>query len=152
METMRVSLPPEASRDIARLIASGRYKSMDEVLTAATRNLLTLEEEKAAVKLMPLRLTAQIEWSDGQCCAYCPELDLATTMDTEEEALTDLAEMAVEYAEDYLEDLAFYAKSPNRAEHLPFILAVAECTTDVYDVEGVRKVQELFESKHGATT
>jgi len=152
METMRVSLPPEASRDIARLIASGRYKSMDEALTAATRNLLTLEEEKAAVKLMPLRLTAQIEWSDGQCCAYCPELDLATAMDTEEEALTDLAEMAVEYAEDYLEDLAFYAKSPNRAEHLPFILAVAECTTDVYDVEGVRKVQELFESKHGATT
>jgi len=152
METMRVSLPPEASRDIARLIASGRYKSMDEVLTAATRNLLTLEEEKAAVKLMPLRLTAQIEWSDGQCCAYCPELDLATAMDTEEEALTDLAEMAVEYAEDYLEDLAFYAKSPNRAEHLPFILAVAECTTDVYDVKGVRKVQELFESKHGATT
>jgi predicted RNase H-like HicB family nuclease len=125
---------------------------VDEVLTAATRNLVTLEEEKAAVKLVPLRLTAQIEWSDGQCCAYCPELDLATAMDTEEEALTDLAEMAVEYAEDYLEDLAFYAKSPNRAEHLPFILAVAECTTDVYDVEGVRKVQELFESTHGATT
>jgi Arc/MetJ-type ribon-helix-helix transcriptional regulator len=152
MSTLKMSLPPEASRDIARLIASGRYRSVDEVLTAATRNLVTLEEEKAAVKLVPLRLTAQIEWSDGQCCAYCPELDLATAMDTEEEALTDLAEMAVEYAEDYLEDLAFYAKSPNRAEHLPFILAVAECTTDVYDVEGVRKVQELFESTHGATT
>jgi Arc/MetJ-type ribon-helix-helix transcriptional regulator len=152
MSTLKMSLPPEASRDIARLIASGRYRSVDEVLTAATRNLVTLEEEKAAVKLVPLRLTAQIEWSDGQCCAYCPELDLATAMDTEEEALTDLAEMAVEYAEDYLEDLAFYANSPTRAEHLPFILAVAECTTDVYDVEGVRKVQELFESTHGATT
>ena len=152
MATLRANLPAEASRDIARLIASGRYKSVDEVLTAAARNLVTLEEEKAAVKLVPFRLTAQIAWSDGQCCAYCPELDLATAMDTEEEALTDLAEMAVEYAEDYLEDLAFYAKSPNRAEHLPFILAVAECTTDVYDVEGVRKVQELFESKPGATT
>lgn len=152
MSTLWANLPPEASQDIARLIASGRYKSVDEVLTAAARNLVTLEEEKAAVELAPLRLTAQIEWSDGQCCAYCPELDLATAMGSEEEALTDLAEMAVEYAEDYLEDLAFYAKTPNRAEHLPFILAVAECTTDVYDVERVRKVRGLFESKHEAIT
>jgi predicted RNase H-like HicB family nuclease len=151
MATLWANLPSEASRDIARLIASGRYKSVDEVLTAATRQLIAVEEE-AVIEPTPVHLTAQIEWSDGQCCAYCPELDLATAMDTEEEALTDLAEMAVEYAEDYLEDLAFYAKSPNRAEHLPFILAVAECTTDVYDVEGVRKVQELFDSKHGATT
>ena len=152
MLNLQVKLPLEASQDIARLIASGRYKSVDEVLTAAARNLVTLEEEKAAVELVPLHLTAQIEWSDGQCGAYCPELDLATAMDTEGEALTDLAEMAVEYAEDYLEDLAFYAKSPNRAEHLPCILAVAECTTDVYDVEGVRKVRGLFESKHEAIT
>jgi hypothetical protein len=147
-----MKLPPEASRDIARLIVSGRYKSADEVLIAATRQLIAVEEKAAVIEPVPVRLTAQIQWSDGQCCAYCPELDLATAMDTEEEALTDLAEMAVEYAEDYLEDLAFYAKSPNRAGHLPSILAVAECTTDVYDVEGVRKVQELFESKRGATT
>ena len=152
MSTLKVSLPTEASRDIARLIASGRYKSVDEVFAVATRQLIAVEEEAAVIEHTPMRLTAQIQWSDGQCCAYCPELDLATAMDTEEEVLTDLAEMAVEYAEDYLEDLAFYAKSPNRAEHLPFILAVAECTTDVYDVEGVRKVRELFESKHGAIT
>lgn len=152
MLNLQVKLPPEASRDIARLIVSGRYKSVDEVLTAATRQLIAIEEKEATIEPTPIRLTAQIEWSDGQCCAYCPELDLATAMDTEEEALTDLAEMAVEYAEDYLEDLAFYAGSPDRAEHLPFILAVAECTTDVYDVEGVRKVRGLFESKHKAIT
>jgi len=152
MSTLKMSLPSEVSRGVASLIASGRYKSVDEVLTAATRQFIAVEEKEAIIEPTPMRLTAQIEWSDGQCCAYCPELDLATAMDTEEEALTDLAEMAVEYAEDYLKDLAFYAKSPNRAEHLPFILTVAECTTDVYDVEGVRKVQELFESKHGATT
>ncbi|GEM_PF-938657 len=152
MATLWSNLPSEASRDIARLIASGRYKSVDEVLTAATRQLIAVEEKAAVIEPTPVRLTAQIEWSDGQCCAYCPELDLVTAMDTEEEALTDLAEMAVEYAEDYLEDLTFYAKSPNRAEHLPFILAVAECTTDVYDVEGVRKVRGLFGSKHEAIT
>ncbi len=146
MATLRANLPSEASRDIARLIASGRYKSVDEVLTAATRNLITCEEEKAAVELAPLRLTAQIEWSDGQCCAYCPELDLATAMDTEEEALTDLAEMAVEYAEVYLEN--GWWDSSNLAEHYPYILAVASYTTDVYDTEGVNKVKALFERSH----
>jgi Arc/MetJ-type ribon-helix-helix transcriptional regulator len=84
MATLWANLPSEASQDIARLIASGRYKSVDEVLIAAARNLVTLEEEKAAVELVPLRLTTQIEWSDGQCCAYCPELDLATAMGIEE--------------------------------------------------------------------
>ena len=146
MATLRANLPSEASRDIARLIASGRYKSVDEVLTAATRNLITCEEEKAAVELAPLRLTAQIEWSDGQCCAYCPELDLATAMDTEEEALTDLAEMAVEYAEVYLEN--GWWDSSNLGRHYPYILAVASCTTDVYDTEGVNKVKALFERSH----
>ena len=144
MLNLQVKLPPEASRDIARLIASGRYKSVHEVLTAATRHLVAVEEKEATIEPMPVRLTAQIEWSDGQCCAYCPELDLATAMDTEEEALTDLAEMAVEYAEVYLEDSTFFAKSPDRVEHLSYIMAIAKCTTDVCDVEGVRKVRELF--------
>ena len=146
MLNLQVKLPPEASQDIARLIASGRYKSVDEVLTAAARNLVTLEEEKAAAELVPLRLTAQIEWSDGQCCAYCPELDLATAMDTEDEALTDLAEMAVEYAEVYLEN--GWGDSPNLGQHYPYVLAVVSYTTDVYDTEGVNKVKALFERSH----
>jgi uncharacterized glyoxalase superfamily protein PhnB len=98
-----------------------------------------------------MRLTSQIEWSDGQCCAHCPELDLATAMDTEKEALTDLVEMAVEHAEVYLEDSTFFAKSPDRAEHLPYIMAIAECTTDVYDTEGVNKVKALFERRHDSS-
>ena len=146
MLNLQVKLPPEASQDIARLIASGRYKSVDEVLTAAARNLVTLEEEKAAVELVPLRLTAQIEWSDGQCCAYCPELDLGTAMDTEDEALTDLAEMAVEYAEVYLEN--GWWDSPNLGQHYLYVLAVASYTTDVYDTECVNKVKVLFERSH----
>ena len=146
MLNLQVKLPLEASQDIARLIASGRYKSVDEVLTAAARNLVTLEEEKAAVELVPLRLTAQIEWSDGQCCAYCPELDLATAMDTEGEALTGLAEMAVEYAEVYLEN--GWWDSPNLGQHYPYVLVVATCTTDVCDPEGVNRVKTFFERSH----
>ena len=146
MLNLQVKLPPEASQDIARLIASGRYKSVDEVLTAATRSLIALEEESIAVELAPPRLTAQIEWSDGQCCAYCPELDLATAMDTEGEALTDLAEMAVEYAEGYLEN--GWWDSPNLGQHYPYVLVVATFTTDVYDTEGVNKVKTFFERSH----
>jgi len=146
MLTLQVKLPSEASWGIARLIASGRYKSVDEVLTAATRSLIAFEEEKTTVELALPCLTAQIEWSDGQCCAYCPELDLATAMDTEEEALTDLAEMAVEYAEVYLEN--GWWDSPNLGQHYPYVLAVASCTTDVYDTEGVNKVKTFFKRSH----
>ncbi len=145
MLTLRVNLPSEASRDIARLIASGRYKSVDEVLTAATRQLVAIEKE-ATIEPTSVRLAAQIEWSDGQCCAYCPELDLATAMGSEEEALTDLAEMAVEYAEVYLEN--GWWDSPNLGQHYPYVLAVASCTTDVYDTEGVNKVKTFFERSH----
>ena len=148
MSTLRVNLPSEASRDIARLIASGRYKSVDEVLTAATRQLVAIEKE-ATIEPTSVRLTAQIEWSDGQCCAYCPELDLATAMGSEEEALTDLAEMAVEYAEVYLEN--GWWDSPNLGQHYPYVLAVASCTTDVYDTEGVNKVKTFFERSHNGS-
>ena len=47
MLNLQVKLPPKASRDIARLIASGRYKSVHEVLTAATRQLVAIEEKEA---------------------------------------------------------------------------------------------------------
>jgi len=140
MLNLQVKLPPEASRGIARLIASGRYKSVDQVLAAATRQLVAVEEKEAIIEPTPMRLTAQIEWSDGECCAYCPELDLATAMDTEEEVLTDLAEMAVEYAEVYLEN--GWWDSPNLGQHYPYVLAVASCTTDVYDTAGVSRVEK----------
>jgi len=146
MSTLKMSLPSEVSRGVARLLASGRYKSVDEVLTAATRQLIAVEEKEAIVEPTPMRLTAQIQWSDGQCCVYCPELDLVTAMDTEDEALTDLAEMAVEYAEVYLEN--GWWDSPNLGQHYPYVLTVASYTTDVYDTEGVNKVRALFERSH----
>ncbi len=133
MPTLQVDLSPDLSQNVARLIESGRYKSIDEVLSAAVQQLAAVEEGKVLLEpAVPVRLTVHIEWSGGQCCVYCPELDLATAMDTEDEALTDLAEMAVEYAEDYLDDFAFYAGSPDRGGHLSYILAVARCTTEEF--------------------
>jgi len=113
---------------------------------AEYESLLTRLEGDA---LIDPHLTAQLEWADGQWCAFCPELDLVTAGDTEEEALMDLAELAVEYAEDYLGDFAFYANSPDRADHLSYVLTVARRTTDVHDTSGVRRVKELLDVQQG---
>jgi len=68
---------------------------------------------------------------DGdQYCAYCPELDLVTETDTQEEAMEDILEAIQEYAEEYLNEIALYSASPNRAHHLPYVEDIASCKTD----------------------
>lgn len=53
---------------------------------------------------------------DGEkYCTYCPELDLVTEMDTPEEAVDDMIEAIRDYAEEYMEEIELYSKSPNRA-------------------------------------
>ncbi len=73
-------------------------------------------------------------------CAYCPELDLATEMDTYAETIGDMIEAIKEYAEEYMADYDLYSKSPNRAHHLPYIDAVKSCSTD-WDRKGTMKIE-----------
>lgn len=87
-------------------------------------------------------LTMLLAKDDEQYCAYCPELDLATEMPSVEEAVADLLDAIREYAEEYLQDLEVYSRSPNRAHHLPYVRAVASCQTD-WDLRA------LIEIKHG---
>jgi len=80
---------------------------------------------------------------DGEkYCAYCPELDLVTEMDTPEDAIDDMLESIKDYAEEYMEDFDTYSKSPNRAHHLPYIKAVSACKSN-WDL------RMLIEIKHG---
>lgn len=80
---------------------------------------------------------------DGEkYCAYCPELDLVTETDTPEEAIEDMIEAIKDYAEEYMEDIELYSKSPNRAHHLPYIKAISACKTDW-------ELRMLIEIKHG---
>ncbi len=80
---------------------------------------------------------------DGEkYCAYCPELDLVTEIDTPEEAIEDMIEAIKDYAEEYMEDFELYSKSPNRAHHLPYIKAIKSCKTDW-------ELKMLIEIKHG---
>ena len=90
-----------------------------------------------AIKDVSEKLTAIIEPSEGVYVATCPELDLATEGINPEEALDDLIDMPIDYADQYMEEFELFIKSPNRAPHKPYILEIREKRTK-------EKVKELF--------
>ena len=94
------------------------------------------------VSLKPSLLTVIIFPDSGRYVAKCPELDLATEMDTPQEAVEAIVQMLKEYAEDYHSREEMFARSPNRAHHKPYIDVLLECKTD-WDI------QELLEIKYG---
>ena len=63
-------------------------------------------------------------------CAYCPELDLITAADSTSEVLQSMVEEIREYAEEYINEIDLYSKSPNISHHLPYIQAVQDCEND----------------------
>lgn len=75
--------------------------------------------------------------------AFCPELDLVTEMNTPEEAVDDVIKAIKDYADEYINELELYSKSPNRAHHLPYVEAIKACKTD-WDI------RMLIEIKHGS--
>jgi Antitoxin of toxin-antitoxin, RelE / RelB, TA system len=101
---------------------------------------------------LDLRLTAQITVADNQWTAYCPEIDLATAADTQELAITELAQLAAEYAAEYLADFDLYVNSPNRSSHLPHILAIARYTTSSQDREAIQALCQHFVVEPGWVT
>lgn len=76
------------------------------------------------------KLTVIIARDEEEYCAYCPELDLVTELDSPEAALADIKESIRDYAEQYLSEIELYKQSPNRSHHLPYIHAIAACKTD----------------------
>ncbi len=94
---------------------------------------ILIQEKVLSVLLAP---------DDEKYCAYCPELDLVTEMNTPEEAIEDMMDAIKDYAEEYLEDFDRYSGSPNRAHHLPYIKAVSSCKTDW-------ELRMFIEIKHG---
>jgi alkanesulfonate monooxygenase SsuD/methylene tetrahydromethanopterin reductase-like flavin-dependent oxidoreductase (luciferase family) len=96
-----------------------------------------------------LRLTAQVTFTDDQWSVYCPELDLAAASETSDSAIYELAQLAIEYAAEYLADFDLYVNSANRSGHLPYILAIARHTTDPDDAEALEAVRQLFAIRQG---
>jgi predicted RNase H-like HicB family nuclease len=66
---------------------------------------------------------------DGYC-AYCPELDLVTELDSIDEAFKDVIEAIKDYTKEYMKDFNLYSNSPNRAHHLPYIQRISGCKDD----------------------
>lgn len=98
--------------------------------------------EEPRIMIQEKVLSILLARDEEKYCAFCPELDLVTETDTPEEAIEDIIEAMKEYAEEYMKDLELYAKSPNRAHHLPYIKAISSCKTD-WDL------RMLIEIKHG---
>ena len=104
--------------------------------------------EVASKKVFPVpkiltyekRLTVILARDKEGYCAYCPELDLVTAMDSAEEALEDLIEAMKDYAEEYMRDLKLFTASPNRSHHLPYIKAVTSCKND-WEIKMLIEVQ-----------
>lgn len=98
--------------------------------------------EEPRIMLQEKVLSVLLALDGDNYCAYCPELDLVTEMNTHEEAIEDIIEAIKDYVKEYMEDIELYAKSPNRAHHLPYIKAISACKTD-WDL------RMLIEIKHG---
>ncbi|GAB2571738.1 hypothetical protein [Gracilibacillus alcaliphilus] len=80
--------------------------------------------------------------SDGTITLSIRDFDIVANGETEEEAVTDLAEFLIDYAEDYLNDYSLYSRSPNRRSHLPFIM-------NIFLQDDVEGVKQLITCLHG---
>jgi hypothetical protein len=62
------------------------------------------------IMIQEKRLSLLIAKEDDKFCAYCPELDLATEMDTYEEVIDDMVESIKDYANEYTNEFELYCK------------------------------------------
>lgn len=85
------------------------------------------------------KMHCTVKPDNGQYMAYCAELDIVTALDTKEEAIEDLIDAVKDYAQRYMQEFDLYANSPNRAHHLPYVLAILFCETD----EEIKKILGL---------
>ena len=62
---------------------------------------------------------------DGTFVLSCIEMDdIIACGKTEDDAKDDMADQLQEYAEEYYNEFVLYSRSPNRKDHLPYILRI----------------------------
>ncbi|HLS08901.1 hypothetical protein [Lentibacillus sp.] len=79
---------------------------------------------------------------DGSITASIRDFGMVANGDTEEKALTELAEYLIDYAEAYQEEFELYYKSPNRRDHFPYIM-------NVLIQDDTEDVKALISCRHG---
>ena len=70
------------------------------------------------------------------------EIDLIVNAETEEEAITKLAEEILEYAEDFYNEFNVWSIAPNRKAHIPYVFKVLI-------LDDIKKVEELISCQNG---
>lgn len=130
----------EARSRISEIIGEVYFKRQQYELEKKGKPVAILQDIDTYRHLISsFRMKCIVKPDDGQYMAYCPELDIVTTLDTKEEAIEDLIDAIKEYSERYMREFELYANSPNRAKHLPYVLAVLFCEND----EEVKKITGL---------
>jgi len=94
------------------------------VTVAAERVAMSSEESQTALLTVVLLPEGPV-W-----IAKCPELDLVTEMDAQDQALQAMLELIREYAEDYRQRAELFDRSPNRAHHKPYVERVSQCSSE----------------------
>ncbi len=88
-------------------------------------SLVMLSTDMLKNLLEPVELHVSVyQEEDGSYTCVQEELDLAENAPDRESCLQALLGSIREYAKDFYEDFAFWAKAPNRFSHIPIILKV----------------------------
>lgn len=121
----------EARSNISEILGEVRFKRQVFELLKKGKPVAILQDIDTYKHLISnFKMHCTVKPDNGQFMAYCPELDIVTTLDTKEEAIEDLIDAVKDYAERYMHEFELYANSPNRAHHLPYVLAILFCETN----------------------
>lgn len=93
-----------------------RYNGRDRAVVMSAEDMLALLE--------PFTFTPKVTVSDGEFTVRLPELNLIAAGPSYEDALTELAQLAAEHAENFFERLDFYMQTDRRSQ-LPWLLRLA---------------------------
>ena len=128
-KTGKLEIPSDLVKELG--FQQGEELMVVKANVAGHTEIVILPKFQPSQPLVKKELTLELEYDPEthQYVAACPELDLATAGDREDEAIEDLVEAMEEYAQDYLERLDLFASSPNRGVHLPLILSIARCAS-----------------------
>ncbi len=86
--------------------------------------------------------------NDGTITVIYKTLDLVANEETYENAIENIAEQAIEYANDYLEDMDIYIRDQERALHLPMIVLIYKAKTR----HEIKNILGLIEENTGSSS
>lgn len=78
---------------------------------------------------------------DGSKTVSLDDFGIVANEETFELAIREVAELLVDYAEEYFSDFELYSKSPNRKSHLPYII-------NVLIQDDLKEVAQLIKCRH----